>query len=90
MMKLLCLDDFKHKKINPNWSPSDILLQVTEVDQLTVIMPPEFNNGVGLKRKRTLTTLEEEDDREWEAPKPKLKRNKKQHKAVCQLPPPGM
>ncbi|MBA0551019.1 hypothetical protein Golob_021923 [Gossypium lobatum] len=84
MMKLLCLDDFKHKKINSNWSPSDILLQVTEVDQLT------FNNGVELKRKRTLTTLEEEDDREWEAPKPKLKRNKKQHKAVCQLPPPGM
>ncbi|TYI43827.1 hypothetical protein ES332_A01G194600v1 [Gossypium tomentosum] len=34
MMKLLCLDDFKHKKINPNWSPFDILLQVTEVDQL--------------------------------------------------------
>ncbi|KAK8370549.1 hypothetical protein V6Z12_A01G183900 [Gossypium hirsutum] len=32
-MKLLCLDDFKHKKINPNWSPFDILLQVTEVDQ---------------------------------------------------------
>ncbi|KAA3468948.1 B3 domain-containing protein [Gossypium australe] len=34
MMKLLCHDDFKHKKINPNWSPFDILLQVTEVDQL--------------------------------------------------------
>ncbi|MBA0642594.1 hypothetical protein Goklo_026950, partial [Gossypium klotzschianum] len=50
----------------------------------------KFNNGVGLKRKRTLTTLEEEDDREWEAPKPKLKRSKKQHKAVCQLPPPGI
>ncbi|KAK5842272.1 hypothetical protein PVK06_004608 [Gossypium arboreum] len=92
MMKLLCLDDFKHKKINPNWSPFDILLQVTEVDQLKLQKsrhndhlkhflydaPPrnmcsklrfKFNNGVELKRKRTLTTPEEEDDREWEAPK---------------------
>ncbi|KAH1122399.1 hypothetical protein J1N35_005559 [Gossypium stocksii] len=113
MMKLLCLDDFKYKKINPNWSHFDILLQVTEVDQLKLQKsrhndhlkhflynaPPrnmysklrfKFNNGVGLKRKRTLTTLEEEDDREWEAPKPKLKRSKKQHKPFCPLPPPDL
>ncbi|MBA0642498.1 hypothetical protein Goklo_026874 [Gossypium klotzschianum] len=104
MMKPLCLDDFKHKKINPNWSPFDILLQVTEVDQLKLqksrhndylkhflyeTLPPnlrfKFNN-----RKRTLTTLEEADDREWEAPKPKLKISKKQHKPVCPLPPPDL
>ncbi|KAB2045679.1 hypothetical protein ES319_D01G177900v1 [Gossypium barbadense] len=89
MMKPLCLD---------------ILLQVTEVDQLKLqksrhndylkhflydTLPPnlrfKFNN-----RKRTLTTLEEADDREWEAPKPKLKISKKQHKPVCPLPPPDL
>ncbi|PPR81372.1 hypothetical protein GOBAR_AA39346 [Gossypium barbadense] len=47
----------------------------------------KFNNSVGLKRKRNLKAVEEEDDGDWVAPKLKPKRSKKQEKSVCPIPP---
>ncbi|XP_052489771.1 B3 domain-containing protein At3g25182-like [Gossypium raimondii] len=38
----------------------------------------KFNNSVGLKRKRNLKAVEEEDDGDWVAPKLKPKRRRKQ------------
>ncbi|MBA0575576.1 hypothetical protein Golob_007015, partial [Gossypium lobatum] len=47
----------------------------------------KFNNSVGLKRKRNLKAVEEEDDGHWVAPKLKPKRRRKQEKSVCPIPP---
>ncbi|TYG78473.1 hypothetical protein ES288_D02G061700v1 [Gossypium darwinii] len=52
----------------------------------------KFNNSVGLKRKRNLKAVEEEDDGDGDrvAPKLKPKRSKKQEKSVCPIPPPDL
>ncbi|MBA0818702.1 hypothetical protein Gohar_000100, partial [Gossypium harknessii] len=82
MMELLSLDDFKDTKIDPNWGPFDYLLHLR----------CKFNNSVGLKRKRNLKAVEEEDDGDGDrvAPKLKPKRSKKQEKSVCPIPPPDL
>ncbi|TYJ27997.1 hypothetical protein E1A91_A07G227700v1 [Gossypium mustelinum] len=47
----------------------------------------KFNNSVGMKRKRNLKAVEEEDDGDWVAPKLKPKKRRKQEKSVCPIPP---
>ncbi|MBA0791314.1 hypothetical protein Gohar_015903 [Gossypium harknessii] len=74
MMELLSRDDFKDTKIDPNWGPFDYLLHLRF----------KFNNSVGLKRKRNLKAVEEEDDGDWVAPKLKPKRRRKQENPFAQ------
>ncbi|MBA0576734.1 hypothetical protein Golob_027374 [Gossypium lobatum] len=103
-MELLSLDDFKNTKIDPNWVPFDFLLHVLDVDRRKLQkilckkdhtgfkLRSKFNNNVGLKRKRNLKAVEEEDDGDGDrvASKLKPKRSKKQEKSVCPIPPPDL